>query len=115
MPFQVMMNFTYVLKQPQQFSIGSSNASDTWERALIDGLKRKEFDVAVSPMVFSTEENSEVSYSYQLGEVHHRLFIKNLVDSFNLGSYTNGITTLVWGCIGLFCVVCPPFIYLTTQ
>ena len=70
---------------------------------------------AISPFLVTLERSQVVSYSHPVGDVYHTFFIKNPTDTFNMAAYTNTLTGLAWIAIGLFCIICPVFMYLATQ
>ena len=71
--------------------------------------------LAIAPFVITNQRAQAVSYSHSLSTIHDRVAIKNPTDTMNIGAYTEPLNLWSWICIGVFCVVCPPFLYFTTR
>ena len=70
---------------------------------------------AITPFGLTYERAQAVSYLHSLNNVHDEVAIKNPTDTINIGAYTEPLTLWSWISIGIFCVVCPPFLYFTTR
>ena len=70
---------------------------------------------AISPFILTNERAQAISYLHSLNNVHDEVAIKNPTDTINIGAYTTPLTLWSWISIGIFCVVCPPFLYFTTK
>ena len=128
------MNFTFVVKKPEDGGFGAMNKNGTWT-GMIGGVQRRDYDMgkscnlltkcvsflkdffisAIAPFLITLERSKAISFSQAIGNVYHNLFIKNPADSFNLAAYTNTLKAMVWIFIGLFCLICPLILYLVTQ
>ena len=70
---------------------------------------------AISPFGLTYHRAQAISYLHSLNNVHDEVAIKNPTDAVNIGAYTKPLTLWSWICIGVFCVVCPPFLYFATR
>ena len=59
------------------------------------------------------ERNEVISFTFPTHQLHHLLFIRNPLDSFNWASYTEPLYYTAWIMIGVFCLVTPFFLYVT--
>ena len=59
------------------------------------------------------ERNEVISFTFPTHQLHHLLFIRNPLDSFNWQSYTEPLYYTAWIMIGVFCLVTPFFLYAT--
>ena len=70
---------------------------------------------AIAPFVITHSRAQAISYSHIIDSMHDELAIKNPTDTFNFEAYTKPLRLWSWIFIGIFCIVCPPFLYLTTR
>ena len=61
------------------------------------------------------ERNEVISFAIPTDLIHHVLYIRNPLDSFNWGSYVESLKYTVWIMIGVFCIVMPFFQYITAK
>ena len=70
---------------------------------------------AIAPFVITHSRAQAISYLHVIDNMHDELAIKNPTDTFNFEAYTKPLQLWSWIFIGIFCIVCPPFLYLTTR
>ena len=70
---------------------------------------------AIGPFSLTLLRSQFISYSHIIDNMHDKLVIKNPTDTFNFEAYTKPLRLWSWVFIGIFCVVCPPFLYVTTR
>ena len=73
------------------------------------------FISAIAPFIVTYQRAQAISYSHSLNNVHDLVAIKNPTDTFNFGAYTEPLRLWSWIFIGIFCIVCPPFLYFTAR
>ena len=70
--------------------------------------------IGVSPFTVTLARSQVVSFSQPILQADHRLFIKNPIGNFNFQAYNEPLEDLAWVFVGLFCLLTPPFLYLST-
>ena len=56
-----------------------------------------------------------ITFAQPITQIYHSLFIKNPQGTFNFKSYVEPMQYMSWIFIGLFLLITPPFLYITTQ
>jgi hypothetical protein len=91
---------------------------------ILGQLWNKEFSIfilifilisAIGPFTLTLLRAQFISYSHIIDSMHDELVIKNPTDTFNFEAYTKPLRLWSWIFIGIFCIVCPPFLYVTTR
>ena len=66
-------------------------------------------------MAQTTERSKVASFSYPLIETHMVLVIKNPVDAYYYSAFIDQLMGMTWMAIGLFCIIVPVFLTVTTK
>ena len=72
------------------------------------------FPPAVTGMTITIARGQVVSFLQPIVSVSHGLFIKNPTGDFNYLAYIEPLKNIAWLFIGLYWIITPVFLYLTT-
>ena len=70
---------------------------------------------AVTDFTVTRERSDVITFAQPITQIYHSLFIKNPEGTFNFKSYVDPLKYSSWIFVGLFCLFCPPFLYLSSQ
>ena len=122
------------MKKPADRQWGSLQSDGSWT-GMINEVHQKRIDMGNSDFIGKTITNHKlllffsavatftatfarsavVTFTEPILYYHHSLFIKNPTGSFNLKAYLDPLKFLTWISILVFCLVVPPFLFITTQ
>ena len=77
-------------------------------------LIKKHYFIAIAFHVTSAR-SKVISFTLTLASDYHLLYIKNPDGAMNYQSYTEPFHQVTWLCIGVFCMVFPPFLWTAIQ
>ena len=84
-------------------------------KTIIAIKQSKSFLTAVTDFTVTRERSNVITFAQPITQIYHSLFIKNPEGTFNYKSYVDPLRYSSWVFVGLFCLVCPPFLYLSSQ
>ncbi len=71
--------------------------------------------LAVTDFTVTHERSAVMTFAQPITQIFHSLFIKNPTGTYNFQAYTEPLHYMSWGILVIFCVITPPFLYLTTK
>ena len=77
-------------------------------------FNKKHYFIAIAFIVTSAR-SKVISFTLTLASDYHLLYIKNPDGAMNYQSYTEPFHQVTWLCIGVFCMVFPPFLWTAIQ
>ena len=79
------------------------------------GLLGFTFISGVAPFGNTMARRKAVSFCDPITETFNTLFIKNPSQTFNFAAYVEPMHYLAWIFVIVFCLLTPPFLYITTK
>ena len=75
----------------------------------------KQISIVVQALSVTLGRSEVTSFPQTIIQLYYQLFIKNPTGSFNYMAYIEPLRPLAWVFVLLFCVLTPPFLYLTIE
>ena len=69
---------------------------------------------AVADFTVTKARGEVVTFAYPLGQTYYSLYIQNPSGTFNYRAFFEPMNNRCWFCIGLFCMLTPFILYLST-
>ena len=70
---------------------------------------------AVTPLAENLERSQVISFSIPIYQARTQIFMENPRDALNYFTYVESLTWMAWTFVGLFSLIAPPFLYVTTR
>ena len=74
-----------------------------------------EFFIALVPFSVTLDRHAVVSFGTTMDLDFTQLYIKNPNSAINYQAYSEPLHYITWLCIGIFCIILPPFIFFATS
>ena len=67
------------------------------------------------PLSLTFDRHKDISFAKTMDLDFTQLYIKNPNSAINYKAYSEPLHYISWLCIGIFCIILPPFIFLATS
>ena len=111
---QEIMNFTFTLVQPPDKQWGTLQHDGSWS-GMVNLLQTQQVDVAATDFTVTRARSEVITFAQPITQIYHSLFIQNPSGTFNYMAYIEPLHYLAWIAVGTFCLVTPPFMFLTAK
>ena len=111
---QEIMNFTFTLIQPPDMQWGALQPDGSWS-GIVNLLQTQQVDFAASDFTVTRARSEVISFALPITQIYHSLFIQNPSGTFNYMAYFEPLHYLTWIAVLIFCLVTPPFMFLTAK
>ena len=111
---QEIMNFTFTLIQPPDKQWGTLQPYGSWS-GMVNLLQTQQVDFAASDFTVTRARSEVISFALPITQIYHSLFIQNPSGTFNYMAYFEPLHYLTWIAVLIFCLVTPPFMFLTAK
>ena len=111
---QEIMNFTFTLTQPPDMQWGTLQPDGSWS-GMVNLLQTQQVDFAASDFTVTRARSEVITFALPITQIYHSLFIQNPSGTFNYLAYFEPLHYLTWIAVGTFCLVTPPFMFLTAK
>ena len=111
---QEIMNFTFTLIQPPDMQWGALQPDGSWS-GIVNLLQTQQVDVAATDFTVTRARSEVITFAQPITQIYHSLFIQNPSGTFNYMAYIEPLHYLAWIAVGTFCLVTPPFMFLTAK
>ena len=111
---QEIMNFTFTLVQPPDKQWGTLQHDGSWS-GMVNLLQTQQVDFAASDFTVTRARSEVISFALPITQIYHSLFIQNPSGTFNYMAYFEPLHYLTWIAVLIFCLVTPPFMFLTAK
>ena len=109
-----MLNFTFTLIKPEDGQWGALQADGSWT-GMVHLLQTQQVDIAATDFTVTRARSDVITFAQPITQIYHSLFIQNPSGTFNYMAYIEPLHYLAWVFLGIFCLVTPPFMFLTAK
>ena len=109
-----MLNFTYTIIKPADGQWGALQADGSWT-GMVHLLQTKQVDIAATDFTVTRARSDAITFAQPITQIYHSLFIQNPSGTFNYMAYIEPLHYLACIAVGTFCLVTPPFMFLTAK
>ena len=82
---------------------------------MVNLIQTQQVDFAASDFTVTRARSEVITFAQPITQIYHSLFIQNPSGTFNYMAYIEPLHYLAWIAVGTFCLVTPPFMFLTAK